>query len=334
MLQHAEVESIRTKMNVRGIDYRRPCVACIGVYILDILGWPLVPTLARQRPQRIHVTAAGTAGGTSVDLGRLGADVRAIGAIGQDVLGDFLLQLLAKNGVGGEHMVRKPGVQTSATILPIPPSGDRVGWHLIGANGELDEDDIPWSVVAECDFVHLGGFSRLPKLDGAPSARVLKFAKSHGAVTTLDCLRADEPGLLEILAPCLPYADWFLPNEEEACALTGCDWALPAAERFLALGARGVIIKMGSSGCLIAYEDKRIRMPAFAVPVVDTTGCGDAFCAGVIVGLAQGWHIELAALFGTAAAALTAGGLGSDAGVRSFKETVDFMLSAQIKGQV
>ncbi len=101
---------------------------------------------------------------------------------------------------------------------------------------------------------------------------------------------------------------------------------------FLDRGAGHTVFKMGAEGSSIAWREggdiREIRLPAFQVPVVDTTGCGDAYCAGFIVGLGQGWSLEEAGRLGTAAAGLVAGGLGSDAGIVDLAQTVAFMRSA------
>jgi sugar/nucleoside kinase (ribokinase family) len=309
-------------------ESRTPKVACVGSYILDVLGRPIDALPHGQTTvmiDEIRITAAGTAGGTSVDLARLGADVIAIGAVGDDEVGDFLVALLERNGVATGYLRRKEGVPTSATILPIHPSGDRPAWHVRGANSIFEQADVPWEAVATCDFVHLGGVSALPRFDGQPSLEVLRYAKRRGITTTADCLGVKRDDTLEILRPCLPYVDIFMPNMNEALRITGRAAVADAARMFLDLGARCVIVKMGADGCFIADESERERIPAFDVTPVDSTGCGDAFCAGVILGTWLGWDISRCAELGSAAAALTLGGLGSDAGIRNLADTVEFM---------
>jgi sugar/nucleoside kinase (ribokinase family) len=74
---------------------------------------------------------------------------------------------------------------------------------------------------------------------------------------------------------------------------------------------------------------REIRIPAFKVPIVDSTGCGDAYCAGFITGLSMGWDLEKSACLGTAAGALVIQGLGSDAGIVDLESTISFMNSAE-----
>jgi sugar/nucleoside kinase (ribokinase family) len=305
-----------------------PRVACVGVYIVDVLGRP-VEELPRGQDSRlleeIRVTVAGTAGGTSVDLARLGAEVVAIGAIGADNLADFLTNVLEREGVDTSHLTRKPGVQTSATILPIHPDGSRPAWHVMGANATLEAEDVPWNELTTCDALHLGGVGALPALDGESAARVVRTAREAGALATADCLGVKRDDALEVIKPCLPHLDIFMPNQEEAMQLTGEPDASAAARELRALGANTVILKRGEDGCLIADDDGERELAGFDAPVVDTTGCGDAFCAAVILACCAGSSIDDAARLGNAAGALTLRGLGSDAGAESLQEVLEFM---------
>ena len=76
---------------------------------------------------------------------------------------------------------------------------------------------------------------------------------------------------------------------------------------------------------------KEIRVPALEVPIVDSTGCGDAYCAGFIAGLSLGYDLENACLLGTAAGGLVIQGLGSDAGIVDLEQTLQFMRTARRK---
>jgi sugar/nucleoside kinase (ribokinase family) len=86
-----------------------------------------------------------------------------------------------------------------------------------------------------------------------------------------------------------------------------------------------VVATLGAEGSLVASERGDAFLPAFNVPVVDTTGCGDAYAAGFIVGVLSGWSEESAAWLGTAAAAQVVQGLGSDAGIRDLDSTLAFL---------
>ena len=303
-------------------------IACVGTYIVDVLGRP-VTELPRGQSSRIldeiRITVAGTAGGTAVDLAKLGADVVAIGAIGRDLAGDLMVLALQEHGVDTSGLVRKAGVQTSCTMLPIHPDGSRPAWHVPGANRTFTLDDVYWDALAECDAVHLGGLTALPGVDGEPAGRILAHARAHGALTSADCLRVRGEDPEPLIAAVMPHADLFMPNEAEARGIAGDPDPASAARRFRAHGARCAIVKRGPDGCVIVDDDGERSLPAFAAPVVDTTGCGDAFCAGVIVGRLKGWTVDEAARLGCALGALNLRGLGSDAGARDLDEALAFM---------
>uniref|UniRef100_A0A7C1JJ99 Sugar kinase n=1 Tax=Caldilinea aerophila TaxID=133453 RepID=A0A7C1JJ99_9CHLR len=310
-------------------------VVSLGIHIVDILGRPVTRIPDGQNVdllEEIRITVAGTAAGTSVDLAKLGANVIAMGALGKDELGNFVVSTMQKYGIETRYLRRKEGVQTSATMLPIRPNGERPALHVPGANGALTLDDIDFDVIARADVLHVGGTSLMPRFDGPPTVEVLRFAKSKGVTTTFDLVAIDRPDLLDLIEPCLPYIDYFMPGLDEARMMCKLHDRQDVIAFFLDRGAKHTVFKMGAEGSSIAYREKgqicEIRLPAYQVSVVDTTGCGDAYCAGFIVGLGLGWSLEEAGRLGTAAAALVATGLGSDAGIVDLDHTIAFMRSA------
>ncbi len=311
-------------------------VVCLGIQIVDILGRPVSHVPAGQGVlllDEIRITVAGTAAGTAVDLAKLGAQVYAMGAIGFDGLGDFLVNTMHGYGIDTTCLKRKTGVQTSSTMLPIRPNGERPALHVIGANGELTYDDVDFDVIAQADFLHMGGTSLLPKLDGEPTRKVLEYAKQKGVTVTFDQVAVNRPDLTDIVVPCMPYVDYFMPGFEEAVMMSKLTDRRDVIRFFLEAGARHTVFKMGGEGSSIAWlkdgEIEELRVPTFKVPVVDSTGCGDAYCAGFITGLSKSWDLEKAALLGTAAAGLVITGLGSDAGIVNLDETIEFMNTAE-----
>ena len=311
-------------------------VACLGIQIMDILGRPVIEIPEGQNVallEEIRITVAGTAGGTSIDLAKLGAEVFAMGAIGEDEIGNFLLTTMQRYGINTGSLKRKPGVQTSSSMLPIRPNGDRPSLHVLGANGELVWEDIDLEIVASVDYFHMGGTSLLPKFDGEPTRKVLEFAKQNGVITTFDLVAMERPDLLDLIEPCLPFVDYFMPGLEEAVMMCGLTDRQEVIRFFLERGAGHTVFKMGDQGSSIAYlKDGEViekRIPGYKVPVVDSTGCGDAYCAGFIVGLSMGWDPEKAARLGTAAGGLVIQGLGSDAGIVDLDKTIEFMNNAE-----
>ena len=308
-------------------------VSVVGLYILDILGRPVVaipPGGQVDFIDEIRLTVAGTAGGTVIDCAKLGLKCRAVGAVGDDEKADFVLHTLRHFGVDVAAMQRLAGVPTSATILNVRPNGDRPALHRRGASDAFTLTEADYPSVLDAKFVHVGGMPLLAKLDGAPTTALLKAAKAAGCTTTFDMIAAT-PQTLEVLRPSLPYVDYFVPSIEDAAAMSGLAKAEDSARFFRDLGARTVVLTMGGEGCLVATPDAMFRLPAFEIDVKDTTGCGDAFSAGLIAGLHHGWDIEKAARFASAAGALVATGLGSDAGIVSFADTERLMNTARTR---
>jgi len=312
-------------------------VVSLGIHILDILGRPVTRIPPRQDVdllEEIRLTVAGTAAGASVDMAKLGLDVLAMGAIGEDAGGNFILDTMERYGIDTRGLVRKAGVQTSATMLPIRPNGERPALHVLGANAALTEADVDLDAIAGAKHLHFGGVYLMPQLDGEPTARILKHAQDHGVPVTLDLIAIDRPDLLQILEPALPYVDYFMPGLDEARLISGLEDRLAVIAFFLDLGAKMTVFKMGAEGSSIAWRNdagsiEEIRVPALRATVVDSPGCGDAYCAGFITGLLKGWDIADCARLGTAAAGLVITGLGSDAGIVDFDQTVAFMNSGE-----
>ncbi|MCC7024301.1 MAG: sugar kinase [Thermomicrobiales bacterium] len=312
-------------------------VVSLGVHILDILGRPVTripPGQDIDLLEEIRLTVAGTAAGTSVDLAKLGADVLAMGAIGDDATGNFIVDTMNRYGIDTLGLRRKRDVQTSATMLPIRPNGERPALHVRGANADLTIEDVDFEAIASARHLHFGGTYLMPGLDGEPTATILAFAREQGVPSTLDVLATARPDLLEIVAPALPFIDYFMPSLDEARMISRRYDRREVIRFFLDRGVRHTIFKMGAEGSSVAWrgaggEIEEIRVPAFRAPVVDSTGCGDAYCAGFIVGLLRGWALVECARFGTAAAGLVITGLGSDAGIVDYEQTMAFMRSAE-----
>ena len=308
-------------------------VVSLGIHILDVLGRPVTAIPPGQNLallEEIRVTVAGTAAGTGVDLAKLGLDVIAMGAIGQDEIGYMVVSTMQRYGIDTDSLVRKAGVQTSATMLPIRPNGERPALHVIGANGAFTLNDVNWRAIEQAQFLHVGGTSLMEKFDGEPASQVVKFAKEKGLTTTWDFIGVPKPNLAKMIAHSLPYIDYFMPNIEEARMISGLENRHEMQQFFFDLGATTIVFKMGVEGSSIMTKNAdEIRVPAYRVNVVDTTGCGDAYCAGFIVGLSKGWSAVESAQLGSACGSLVATGLGSDAGIVNFDETVAFMKSKE-----
>ncbi|MDO9497865.1 MAG: sugar kinase [Nocardioides sp.] len=299
-------------------------IATVGVHVLDthVIGIESIPESSDgQLVETIRLSPAGTAGGTAVVLSRLGAEVLSFGAVGVDPIGDSLLALLAREGVDTSGLVRKADHQTSSSVIPVRPNGDRPAWHCIGANGAFTLDDLDLAALEGITHLHLGG----PEfLGGEAAGQLLAHARSIGATTSLDILAPGDPDLLAWIADALPHTDYLLPNDEQVLGFTGASDLAEGARALVAAGAGCVAVTQGAKGALVVTADAVAEVPAYPIEVVDTTGCGDAFSAGFLRGLSLGRGTAEAARLGCATAAQVAQGLGTDAGSYSLESVEVF----------
>jgi sugar/nucleoside kinase (ribokinase family) len=126
-----------------------------------------------------------------------------------------------------------------------------------------------------------------------------------------------------------------MPNYEEAIMICGLKQIDEILRCFLDQGARHVVVRLGEKGSTVGWLEngvlQRFNTPAFEVPVVDSTGCGDAYNAGFIKGLSLGWDLEECSRLGCACGGLVIQGLGSDAGIEDFDQVMKFAQTTKIK---
>ncbi len=304
----------------------------VGLTTLDISGRPVsaIPEGGGVAfIEEIRLNPAGTAAGAVMNAAKLGIRCATVACVGQDEKGDFIADVYRRKGIDCSMLQRSQRSATSATILPIRPDGSRPALHARGASDDLFIADDQFDAVCDARFLHHGGTGLLKAMDQGQSARLLQHAKQSGLVTSFDLIapNAHTRGMLDTL---LPHVDYFMPSMEEAFFLSGTSSPADAARYFLDRGAGTCIFKWGAKGSYIQAKSETFHVPAFRVQVSDTCGCGDSYCGGFIAALVKGWGLRQACTLASAVSALVASGLGSDAGVVDFAETLAFMHSASI----
>lgn len=300
-------------------------VSSIGFCVFDILGRPVsaIPPGGRATfIQEIAVTVAGTAGATAVGCAILGAKTKIVTTVGTDDAGDFLVSKLEKYGVDCSLVTRVKDVPTSATILPVRPNGERPALHVPGSATVFNVDAADMEAALDARIVHIGGTGMLKAFDGAPTLELIKKAKALGRITTFDLIQAT-PETFAFVEPLLPYIDYFVPSIDEAGEMAGATDPATVAAFFKARGVKNCILTLGADGAYVVPESgKPFQVPAFDIDVSDTTGCGDTYTSGVIVGLIKGWDLEYIARFASAVSAKVAMGLGSQGKLQSLDDTL------------
>jgi sugar/nucleoside kinase (ribokinase family) len=308
--------------------------ASVGFYTFDCLGYPIdhLPEGGGVAfVDEITLAVSGTAGSCAIDAAKLGLKTLAVGAVGPDPMGRWVLEQLDSHGVDISTMQVLHQSRTSTTIVTTRSDGARPAMHMKGATGEFVIDDAMLGQVLDARVVHLGGTGLMNRMDGARSVALLREAKARGCITTHDLL-AGTPEFLPLVEPLMPWVDYFIPSIEEAEGLSGLRDIQDIARFFLDKGAGCCILTLGGAGVWYHHSDgTRFLVPAFDIDVRCTCGCGDAFDAGFAAAVLRNHDPETAVRFAQAAAALVATGLGSQAGIRSFEHTWDFMNTTPVR---
>jgi len=310
-------------------------IVCLGILVADVIGRPLrsIPaagSLVLVDEMSLHT--GGCAANAATALAKLDLPVEAIGKVGEDPFGDFVIDVLQERGIGTRGVKRDAQVGTSVTMVLVDPDGERRFVHYIGANASLTIDDIDFELISGAAILHIGGSLVLPGIDGQPTANLLKQARQAGVITFLDTVWDDTGRWMALLEPSLPYIDYFIPSLPEAQAITGFDQPEMIARVLIDQGVRTVALKMGPDGCLVMTGNyDLLRLPAFDVEVVDATGAGDAFAAGFMSGIWQGWSLDKTARFASALGAMCVTGVGAAGCVSSLEETLKFMETMPLK---
>ncbi|MCJ7702700.1 MAG: sugar kinase [Anaerolineales bacterium] len=236
--------------------------------------------------------AALTPGSSSVifacGAARLGLKVAFIGVVGDDMFGRFMVAALEERGVDTSYVIVDPTQKTGLTVI-LNRVEDRAMLTHLGAINALRAAQIPDKALSQARHLHLASYFLQTSLQPDVPALFLR-ARSLGLTTSLDTnWDPDErwSGVHDLLA----LTNVFLPNENEAFALTGTGAVDDAAKKLAGI-AEVVAIKMGAEGGLVVQCDRCFRSPALPVQVVDTVGAGDTFDSGFVYGYLQGWSLE------------------------------------------
>ena len=303
----------------------------VGLTTLDISIHPVkaMPgTDGSALVETIRLTPAGTAGGTAAVAARLGLKVALASAVGDDLQGEAVRSGLDGLGVDTGLLQTSPAWPTSTTVLPVDPDGQRATLHMVGASILTPLPAEAAALLPRTRAVHWGGVG-YPGLQGQ-GADFLRQASACGAFVTCDLI-APQPAAIDEIATLLPHVDLFMPSLAEVEVLTGSRDMAAAAQCFMALGAKACAFKMGRDGTMLFTREGSHRMPSFEIDPVDTTSCGDSFCAGFIAAHLRGFDDAESLRFATAVSARVALGVGTLGALRDFDETLAFARSAKVR---
>ncbi|HKZ87225.1 MAG TPA: carbohydrate kinase family protein [Anaerolineae bacterium] len=283
-----------------------------AVVIGDINVDVLVSIPAYPRPggdalaERIVTRAGGSAANTAIALSKLGVTAKMIGRVGRDVWADIALPSLVECGVDVADVQRDEHASTGLFFIAITPDGERTMFGLRGANARTDPASIAPGVLDRARLLHVSGYALLEPPQRDAALRLVDLALQRGVAVSLDTGLQPALAAPDLIRRLLPRLSLCVLGMDEARALIGIDAPADAAAALVDRGVKMVGLKLGAQGCLAADASRVEHLPAFEVAVVDTTGAGDAFSAGMIFGWLRGSGLPATGTLANALGALAA----------------------------
>jgi fructokinase len=271
-------------MNASGVE-----VVCLGEALVD-----LVSTKAGVRLDRapaFRKAAGGAPANVAVGLARLGRRSAFIGAFGVDSLGAFLTATLARAGVDLTPAWRSKQ-RTALALVSLDVDGDRdfLFYGERPAHFDLRLSPRMRAAVRRARIFHFGSISLIAEPARSATLAAIDEARRAGALVSYDpnlrlSLWPTARAARQAIRRSLPLADVVKVNEDELAFLTGARSVAPGLAALAAMGPRLVVATLGAEGCAYRSLSAEGKVAGFPARVVDTTGAGDAFVAGLLCGM-------------------------------------------------
>lgn len=256
-------------------------------------------------------------------------DIKAIGKIGDDEDGAYVSEVLRQGGVDVSGLVVSKEDSTSFTEVMSVINGQRTFFTYPGTSADFGYDDIDFENL-NTRILQLGYFLLLEKVDQGDGLLILKKAQEMGIKTSID-LVSENSDRYSLVLPCLPYTDYLIINEMEAGKLTGMeptDENLKAiAFRLKELGVKEKVVIHKPDFAVCLSHDEYTVVNSYSLPegyIKGTTGAGDAFCAGTLVGIYKGWSDQEILEFASACAVMALGTADATSGLITEAEIKEY----------
>lgn len=324
---------------------QRQGIACGGNWILDLVKvidmYPKENTIAYISEESRG--GGGCAHNVIIDLAKFdaGLPLYAVGLIGNDPYGDYLMEQCQRfPKLNTDQLRRTDRDATSYTdVFSVKGTGNRTYFHYPGANRQFQPSDVDLDSLPVRMF-HLGYLLLLDAMDKPDpefrtvAARFLAQVQCRGIRTSIDLVSEDSSRFTHIVPPALKYTDYCIINDWEAEKLTGIPLRsngklapgklAKIGAAILGFGVRDlVVVHFPEGGYLLSRSGEELFRPSLEVTddfVVGSTGAGDAFCAGILYGLYQGWDHDKTLRFATCAGAMNLSDLTTTGGCKPWQE--------------
>jgi len=305
-------------------------VGCAGILVADTFCGPMqtLPTAGQLLAVDDMVArAGGCAANVAIGLAKQGITSEVIGCVGDDAPAQVVIQALHTENVTTDQIITTDKYPTSQTVILLVEGEDRRYIHAFGANQAFSTDHLNLEQLKQLDVFYLGGLFLMPALNTDSLRDVFKFCQENKVKTVLDVVLPHYHQGLQGLEAVLPYVDYFLPNDYEAEKITGEPDPIEQIKVLRQHGANQVIITQGESGVVTTDGDNYLRCGAYSVESIDPSGGGDAFAAGFITGIVNGWDTVQSLEYGAALGASCTLKIGTTDGVFTSAEAEDFIAS-------
>lgn len=311
----------------------RTGIAIAGTILVDKINeisvYPNAGELTKIRSASLSV--GGLVPNDGVDLKRIKPTipVYAIGKVGADAEGAYVVETLQKNGVNTDGIIVDENGKTSFTEVMSVAGGQRTFFTYAGVCADFGFSDFDFDNI-NAKMLHLGYFLLLDKIDDGDGVQVLKEAKKRGIKTSID-LVSENSGRYSLVLPCLPYVDNLIINETEAGSLCQIpptkENLLDVVKKLKEYGVRErVIVHTPEMG--ICYDGKNITILAsYSLPtgyIKGTTGAGDAFCSGALMGIYEEKSDEEILRMATVSATCSLRTADATSGIETYEKMNEF----------
>lgn len=267
-----------------------PDIVTLGEALIDLVSTKSGVSL-EEAPKFLRA-AGGAPANVAVALSRLGNSAGFIGKVGADPFGEFLFHTLSDEGVDTTCMLSETGAHTTLAFVSLMNNGERdfIFYRDPGADMFLSESDIDTDYLIDCRIFHHGSISLISEPNRTATIIARRIAASAGAVISYDpnirlSLWPDPETARKGVRAALEGTDIVKVSTEELAFITGTDDMDKGCSLILDMGVSLVTVTLGAAGSYYRTVAVSGQVPGFKVDVVDTTGTGDAFAAGVLAGL-------------------------------------------------
>ena len=224
----------------------------------------------------------GSAANTIVGLARLGCKTGFIGKVGNDREGKLQIDCFSKEGVDTSGIIQATKGKSGSVMGFVDKKGARALYINSGVNDTIEPREINYNYLSQTEFVHFSSFV---------GEKSLRTQKKLLAALPNDVKISFDPGSVyaqkgfAVIEPIIRSTYVLMPNAFELELLTGETDFRKGADLMIGLGVKIVAVKLGDQGCFVTDGEEQLKVEPFKVKAVDTTGAGDAFCAGFLYGL-------------------------------------------------